>query len=93
MKPDPPPPPPPPRPAIPSTEERLRTDHRKILAANASPRVVRPLDVHRLAEIDRRLDWLEWTLTQDQAPAVTIQWRYLLTDTRDLLAAFAEVAH
>ena len=39
---------------------------------------------------DQRLEWLEWTLTQEPEPRVTSEWRYLLVDARDLLTALAE---
>ncbi|TMQ03774.1 MAG: hypothetical protein E6J91_45735 [Deltaproteobacteria bacterium] len=68
-------------------------DYRKILGADATPAIPatrRPLSVGRLAEIDQRLEWLEWTLTQEPEPRVTSEWRYLLVDARDLLTALAE---
>jgi hypothetical protein len=68
-------------------------NYRKILAANATPAVRRLLAVDRLAEINQRLEWLEWTLTQEPEPRVTSEWRYLLIDARDLLTTLAEVTH
>jgi hypothetical protein len=65
-------------------------DHRKILEARKSPPARRPLSVDRLDEIHARLEYLQWTLTQQPKPLVTNEWRYLLTDARDLLTAFAE---